>query len=415
MRLVLVLFAAAAWQLPGIACAQAVFTRWDFNASGLSLANPAPAIANQGVALALAIGGTTPGPFLADTGSSDPAPAQAWSMSNFPAQGTQSGTAGAEFRTDATGYSNITLELDLRPTSNFSDFVAVQYSLDQGITWTSFSGSPFQLPGATAASAVVWTIGLGGGASGLPLFALPAAANNSPDVRVRLVTVFDPALGNTYSPNSPINGAGITQSYQPTAAIRFDMIEFKGLPAGSVNPGISGTITPGTTCAGASMPALLSIAVAPGAGPASTSISALADTTSVGGSSSIAMQPRGTDAQGRWLFDLSITPLPSTPHGPRAIHVVAQDNLSRTAAATLWLTIEQCCPADLDGDGAHSNGGSPDGGVDINDLLFFLTGFEAGATNVDLDNDGEPTTGQPDGGVDISDLLFFLSRFEIGC
>lgn len=69
------------------------------------------------------------------------------------------------------------------------------------------------------------------------------------------------------------------------------------------------------------------------------------------------------------------------------------------------------CPADLDsGNGA----GIPDGGVDINDLLFFLTKFEEGATAADLDNDGQDPA-QPDGGVDINDLLFFLTHFESGC
>lgn len=71
------------------------------------------------------------------------------------------------------------------------------------------------------------------------------------------------------------------------------------------------------------------------------------------------------------------------------------------------------CPADLDNDGNVANGGNYDFGVDINDLLYFLTAFEAG--NVDLDNDGDPSIGIPDGGTDINDLLFFLARFEAGC
>jgi hypothetical protein len=68
------------------------------------------------------------------------------------------------------------------------------------------------------------------------------------------------------------------------------------------------------------------------------------------------------------------------------------------------------CPADLD-DGSGS--GTPDGGVDINDLLFFLVKFEAGAAAADLD-DGSGQ-GIHDGGVDINDLLFFLVHFEQGC
>ncbi len=68
------------------------------------------------------------------------------------------------------------------------------------------------------------------------------------------------------------------------------------------------------------------------------------------------------------------------------------------------------CPADLDN---GSGTGAPDGGVDINDLLFFLAKFEAGDIAADLDNG--TNTGIPDGGVDINDLLFFLSHFESGC
>lgn len=68
------------------------------------------------------------------------------------------------------------------------------------------------------------------------------------------------------------------------------------------------------------------------------------------------------------------------------------------------------CPADLDG-GALDN--MPDGGVDINDLIYFLTAFEAGSVTGDLD-DGT-STGTTDAGVDINDLLYFLARFEAGC
>jgi hypothetical protein len=71
------------------------------------------------------------------------------------------------------------------------------------------------------------------------------------------------------------------------------------------------------------------------------------------------------------------------------------------------------CAADLDGDGVLANGGNPDGGVDVNDLLFFLAAFENGSVLADLDNGSG--TGTQDGGVDISDLVFFLTHFEAGC
>lgn len=72
--------------------------------------------------------------------------------------------------------------------------------------------------------------------------------------------------------------------------------------------------------------------------------------------------------------------------------------------------VSVACPADMDnGTGA----GTPDGGVDVSDLIYFLTAFEAGTAPADLD-DGS-YTGTPDGGVDINDLLYFLVRFESGC
>lgn len=68
------------------------------------------------------------------------------------------------------------------------------------------------------------------------------------------------------------------------------------------------------------------------------------------------------------------------------------------------------CGADIDN---GSGLGLPDGNVDISDLLYFLTQFEAGSKAADID-DGSGT-GMPDCGVDIADLLYFLTRFEAGC
>ncbi len=74
------------------------------------------------------------------------------------------------------------------------------------------------------------------------------------------------------------------------------------------------------------------------------------------------------------------------------------------------LTINPLCAADVDdGQGV----GIPDGGVTIDDLLYYLQIFEAGSLSADVD-DGS-STGTQDGGVTIDDLLYFLFRFENGC
>ncbi len=68
------------------------------------------------------------------------------------------------------------------------------------------------------------------------------------------------------------------------------------------------------------------------------------------------------------------------------------------------------CVSDVD-DG--SGNGVPDGGVTIDDLIYYLTLFEAGDVGADVD-DGSGN-GVPDGGVTIDDLIYYLTRFELGC
>ena len=81
------------------------------------------------------------------------------------------------------------------------------------------------------------------------------------------------------------------------------------------------------------------------------------------------------------------------------------DAVERVLPAVLTI-----CIADAD-DGSGT--GVCDGGVTIDDLLFYLGLFEAGNIRADVD-DGSGS-GTPDGGVTIDDLLYFLARFEAGC
>lgn len=73
-------------------------------------------------------------------------------------------------------------------------------------------------------------------------------------------------------------------------------------------------------------------------------------------------------------------------------------------------TTLRVCVADMD----SGNGtGGCDGGVTIDDLLYFLDIFGQGNIHADID-DGSGT-GTRDGGVTIDDLLFFLQHFSDGC
>lgn len=82
------------------------------------------------------------------------------------------------------------------------------------------------------------------------------------------------------------------------------------------------------------------------------------------------------------------------------------------AVALRWANVHLAgaCVADVD-DGTET--GNYDGGVTIDDLLYYVTLFESGDALADVD-DGT-ATGTFDGGVTIDDLLYFLQRFEAGC
>lgn len=104
-----------------------------------------------------------------------------------------------------------------------------------------------------------------------------------------------------------------------------------------------------------------------------------------------------------------------TPGAPSAIRGLSLWNQNGGAymvgGVTLMPTDAQpTCVADVD-DGSGT--GTPDQGVTIDDLLYYLATFEAGELGADVD-DGSGN-GTQDGGVTIDDLLYYLQRFESGC
>jgi hypothetical protein len=86
---------------------------------------------------------------------------------------------------------------------------------------------------------------------------------------------------------------------------------------------------------------------------------------------------------------------------------VIQDACGEVTSQSASLRI---CVADVD-DGSST--GLCDGGVTIDDLLYYIEQFGQGVLRADVD-DGSGT-GMPDGGVTIDDLLYYLQRFEAGC
>ncbi|QQS07836.1 MAG: PEP-CTERM sorting domain-containing protein [Phycisphaerales bacterium] len=80
------------------------------------------------------------------------------------------------------------------------------------------------------------------------------------------------------------------------------------------------------------------------------------------------------------------------------------------AIDNLTILVASGCTADVD-DGSGT--GTPDGGVTIDDLLYYISIFATGAIEADID-DGTGT-GTRDAGVTIDDLLYFITRFQAGC
>ena len=96
--------------------------------------------------------------------------------------------------------------------------------------------------------------------------------------------------------------------------------------------------------------------------------------------------------------------------GRRIVGVGVAQGTPLTSEGFVATLGDAACPADLD-DGSGT--GTPDAGVTIEDLIYFLGAFEAGDTEADLD-DGSGT-GVRDGGVTIEDLIYFLQHFLDGC
>lgn len=111
----------------------------------------------------------------------------------------------------------------------------------------------------------------------------------------------------------------------------------------------------------------------------------------------------------QWGWVASITQTPPLSHQ----WFFSPGNFAPTtvdSAFVLSRTQPSGCTADVD-DGSGT--GTPDGGVTIEDMLYYLFIFDAGLIAADID-DGS-ATGTTDGGVTIDDLLYFLVRFDAGC
>lgn len=192
-----------------------VITQWNFNGDSATTvpggaASPTPSI-GSGTASLLAPVTSSFASGIANGGSTDPVttspPNFGWQTTTYTAQGVDSGTAGVRFNVSTAGVTGpgLFVYLDTRHSNTSSRFVRIDYSTD-GTTFT---------PGD------VFEATLGGDTwyrqRQVDLSAVPGVFDN-PNFAFRVVTVFDPALGNAYSASNP------GSSYASGGTLRHDMV-----------------------------------------------------------------------------------------------------------------------------------------------------------------------------------------------
>ena len=128
MKRNLIVIAFVAFCLATTFAAQAdTITQWNFNNQ-----TTAPSTGSGSLVL---VGGVTDNSFSLETDatntSSDPAGTNyTYSTTNYPAQGTASQTAGAEFDVSTAGYQSISIYFDIRTSNTSSKYYILQYSID---------------------------------------------------------------------------------------------------------------------------------------------------------------------------------------------------------------------------------------------------------------------------------------------
>lgn len=177
--------------------AQTTITQWNFDGSSNT------ASTGSGTATVLVASGAPSFPV------GNPNSGKSWSTSGFPAQGSGSGTAGFRFAINTTGYTGITVSLDIAGSNTGSKYFQMQYT-SNGTTWTNV-GNATEI-GSTSTSTWVTMNNT-----------IPAAANNNANFAVRVVSVFDPANNNAYT------AIGSGSSYAVGGTARVDNVTISGV------------------------------------------------------------------------------------------------------------------------------------------------------------------------------------------
>lgn len=169
---------------------------------------------STGSGTASLIGGTTATFATGWDRSTNNTGGRAWNSTNYPAQGTDSGTAGILFATSTAGYEGITVNWDGRHSNTASRFVQFQYSID-GVNF-SFDG---------LANDGIFEAVDGGDKWYAPrsvdLSGIAGVADNA-NFAFRVVSIFAPGKSE-YLPST------VTSSYGRSGTLRYDNVSIEGV------------------------------------------------------------------------------------------------------------------------------------------------------------------------------------------
>jgi hypothetical protein len=261
-----------------------------------------------------------------ETGSSDPNTGDdsALQVTGFPAQGTASATAGVQFNVSTVGFSNIQIVFDIRFSSTSSKVIQLYYSTN-GTTFIAATPTLTATQGGER-----WYLQRSANLSAI------TAANNNPNFKFKIVSVFDPSVGASYS------GAGGV--YDPAGALRFDMVTVTGTPTAAIPPSGVATASPAVVCSTGGQ-ILFRVPVNRGVNPNSTTLAVRADLTSLGGSASQSLFDNGTNGDSTpndRIFNLMYTVPAGVIPGPRTIPITITDAQSRTGTASVVVNVADC-------------------------------------------------------------------------
>jgi PKD repeat protein len=195
--------------------AQTTITEWNFDNADL--------VPSVGTGTAVEVGGTT-STFAGGLGS-----AKGWNTTNYPAQGTGSGTAGAEFDVSTVGYQDITISWDQRHSGTSANRIRLQYTTN-GTTWVDFVATATNATNINNTTTTTADFDAGryiGNAKDTWFnrsanLASITAANNNASFKIRVVTEFE--SGSNYGPANPAAGS----SYGVAGTLRFDNVKIMG-------------------------------------------------------------------------------------------------------------------------------------------------------------------------------------------